>query len=457
MTAIPLPTGARGDTRTPKQIEVLRNCYFEVDDVGTINTRPAARLVTNGIGRCRGQGLFKDELYQVSNDRLIKITLDDSTLPPTEDNVIIDNIGEIDGLEDCVLVSSFSQLVIMVIGGATYTYNESDGLREITDPLFSVSVSVTFNNGNFVFIPLSGDPFIFCSDANLLADPASANFEFADAELFTDPNKSVISRRNQIYVGGARSVERLGFNETLNTYQTIEGASTQYGYVGGLTDYGDTFMFIGQGANGGFSFFMMQNLAVPLQNKFIDEILNTYSLTELENIRGEHFRWFNQDIAVFYLPNHTIAYYGDFALWNSGNLQDTWTVSFMQTAYGYIWTGDQVSSNIGILTEDNSEYGMKIEGELQTFARGEPRQDMMVSRIFCQCNTGIETDNYNIGLSVSRDGKIFGNTIYQTLGENADYMREVSWGPIGNCFGFLAMRLRWYGNVRLAIDGMHIQ
>ena len=40
MPAINLPTGLRGDSDTPKQKEVLINCFFQKGDVGTIAPRP---------------------------------------------------------------------------------------------------------------------------------------------------------------------------------------------------------------------------------------------------------------------------------------------------------------------------------------------------------------------------------------------------------------------------------
>ena len=115
MTGIPLPTGIRGDSQTPRQSEILRNCFFKQGDIGTIESRPVSRKNTDGIGKCRGSGLYKDELYQVSNDRLIKITLLDSTKPPIESNIIVTNIGEITGISNCILKRRLSFLLLKFI------------------------------------------------------------------------------------------------------------------------------------------------------------------------------------------------------------------------------------------------------------------------------------------------------------------------------------------------------
>lgn len=457
MPQIPVPKGCRGDSRTPRQRELLRNCYFEDDGIGTINTRPVARSIKDGVGRCRGSGFFKDELYQVSNDKLIRITLIDANLPPTESNTQVDILGTIAGGQDCVLRSSFTQMVIVVVGGAGYVYDKSNGLRAITDPSYKPSVSVDFDSGNFVFVPFDGDPFFFCSDFNLNSNPASAQFEFADAEEFTDLNKCVITRKRQIYIGGARSFERLEYNAAFDTYQAVGGSTSNYGYVGGLTEYGDTFMFIGQGANGGFSFFIMNEVARPLPNKFVDEILASYDVNTLENVVGETFRWMNHDFAIFYLPDYTIVFNGDFVLWHSGTLGDgygPWRVSFMQTAYGYIWTGDTTGATIGILTEDDKEYEEDIEFEMLTYIRAEPRVRRMVKRLQVDLNSGINGPDQKLGLSISGDGKIFGPMHYRSVGEPGDYKREVWWGPLMLLDNYMGVLLRGSGNMRLSIDAL---
>ena len=329
MKPIKLPTGLRGDINTPKQVEVLRNCYYETGDIGTVITRPVARIAGDGVGACRGSGYFKDELYQVSNDRLIKITLADPDLVPSATNTVVTDLGAIEGSAICVLVSSFTQLIIVVQGGVIYSFNEetTPKLRILvgsTNPTVSIppSVSVTFESGNFVFVPSTGDPFFWASDVSIFANPANFTMEFADAEEFTDLNKVVITRRKQIFVGGSRSFERFEFNARANSYVPIAGSTSNYGYVGGLTNFANTFMFLGQGVSGGYSFFIMGELAEPVSNKAVDEILGTYGQSELEGVIGETFRWQSQDFAVFYLPDHTLVFYGDFAIWYNGTAGD---------------------------------------------------------------------------------------------------------------------------------------
>lgn len=451
---IPLPKGLRGGSESPKQVETLKNVFSDPSEIPTIMTRPTARKVAEAIGRCRGMGMFKDELYAVSNDRLIKISLINTDLPPTSSNILVTDIGEIAGTQNCQLEAGYVDLAIMVEGGSLYVYDGST-LSEVTDVLYKPSVSITYDGGRFVFVPATGEPF-FWSD---LANPAAISpTSFADAEEFPDLNKACKVKKKQLYVAGSRSIERLQYNANADTYQTIGGATSAVGYVGGMVDYGETFLFLGQGVNGGFQFYGMASDAEPISNKTVDEILSSYSAVDLENIRGDSFKWEGTEFAIFYLPRHTLVFNGDWSLWHSGvsgDVQETWSVGFFQFCYGYIWTGDVVNRNIGIITDDAEEYGNNIEGEIVTIIRTEPRTNAVIHRLYCALNPGSLITAQSIGMQVSRDGVIFGPMVYRSLGALGDYAREVSWGsPVIKINDHATIRLRWSGKIRLSCDAL---
>jgi len=452
MQQIPLPTGLRGESKSPEQSELLANVMVHTDAVKTIVPRCGVRQVEEGIGSCRGSGLFKEELYQVSNDRLIKITLDPSYVfltntDLTAGDLVITDLGEIVGNADCELVAGFTKLLIMVKGGAAYVYDDSAGLVEITDASYKVSVSACYIQGKYVFVPQDGGPFFWSE----LFNPAVINSQsYADAEEFPDPNKVCWSLNQQLYIGGTRSFERLQFDSNRDTFIRIAGASRNVGYAGGVASFGESFAFIGRGANGGFAVYDIRDVQNPISNAFINELLNTeYSLEEMEGVNAEYFRWQSQDVVVFYLPRHTIVYYGDWAYWYSGILGDdigTLNFSFMQFAYGYTFTGDVTNRNIGVLTENPEDYGERVEGKIETFIRTPPRTNMMVNHIYLNTTTG--QDNGEVLLSISGNGVTYGSEIAASLGVAGDRNREVSWGsPIGKVDSFMGLRFRWYGDI----------
>lgn len=446
-----LPTGLRGHTRTPKQVEILRNCYAVPGENAFISTRPVAVQAGTSLGKCRGIGLFKDELYMVSNDRLVKITLTDPTLPPAG-NLTVTDIGEIAGSARCELVSGYTAMCIMVIGGAGYIYDSVNGLQEITDPAYMASVSVAYDAGRFIFQPETGGPFLWTE----LANPAAINpTNFADAEEFPDLNKAVAVKRKSLYVAGSRSFERLQYDPELDTYKVISGASSAVGYIGGMTDFDEMFLFIGPGVNGGFSVYAMEASATPISNEAVDNILSEYTASELEGVNAQSFKREGIEFALFYLPRHTLCFYGDWSIWHSGVAGDglTWSVQFFQFCYGYLFTGDIDGLQIGIIDEAQNEYTGPVEGTLRTFIRGEPRTGQMISRVTASVNPGQTSTPASIGLSVSTDGVTYGPVQYKSLGTLGDYAREISWGrPVAKINDFLGLNITWRGPMQLTID-----
>jgi hypothetical protein len=462
MTAIPLPTGVRGKQYSPKQRERLVNCFAKSGELSTILTRLGVESIANGIGKCRGRGLFKEELYQVSNDRLLKITVDQvskSAITPVD--VTTTDLGKIAGLPNCKMAAGYTELCIMVIGGPAYVYNDTDGLREITDANYLPSVDVAYDGGRFVFIPADGGPFFWSK----LENPAAIDSQaYADAEEFPDPNKAVQYYQQSIDVLGTRSIERLQYDVTQSSYLIINAVSSKVGYIGGKTDYGETYAFIGQ-EDGGASLYVMGQGPQAVRNEVIDELFNQqYTQAELAECESCSFMWNGQNIALFRLPRHTLALYPtanglDVAFWHSNKTigdegQLRW--GFVQAAYGFLWTGDFLSSDIGIIRDNGRDYASDIYSRIVTYARLEERDQILIRDILLSCTVG-QHDGGQISMQLSEDGLTYFNEMWEELGEIGEYNREVSFGPAGQWFGFVGFMITWIGKISVNTDGLYIK
>lgn len=459
-TAIPLPKGLRGKIDSPKQIEALINCFYQGGEVPTTTPRPGVLNAKTGIGKCRGSGLFNEELYQVSGTQLIRITVTGIVTGefPEPSDITIEDLGTIEGGGECELEASFTQLAIMAVNGKAYIYDKVSNLREVTDSNYVASISLAQDQGRFVFVPANGDPFFWTE----LLDPTNIlPTNFADAELFPDPNKAVIYRKKSIYVLGTRSIEQLIFNPVKDTYEAISAVSSNVGYVGCLNYYGESFTFLGRGQNGGYSFYVMGQQAIPISNPTVDEIVNNikkYTLDDLEGSISDYFRWEGFDIGVYHLSRDTFAFTGDWSQWYSGkdkNDDPTWRIRSIQFAYGFLWTGDFNSNTIGILTSDASEYGQNVEGEIITFIKALPRTGFDVNRVYAQCNTGQSNSETGIALSISEDGINYGEEDFTPLGDKGHYNQEISWGsPVIRADNHVSLKLRWVGDVIVNTEGV---
>lgn len=464
MESIQLPTGIRGRKDSYKQNELLLNLFYEGvgTDIGTLMQRPGVREVIPGFGACRGAGLFKEQLYQVSNDRLIRITLSQDfipTMPITAADVVVENLSDVElilGTKPCIFVAGFSKLLIMVVGGNAYVYDDINGLKQITDPSYKASSSCTYLNGFYIFQPVEGGPFFWSK----LDDPSSIDPEdYADAGDFPDPNKLVRELNQTLYVGGTRSFQRLQYDATLDTFRSIQGTARNVGYVGGVADYGESFVFIGRGNNGGFSIYDIRDTNNPISNDTVDELLNTeYTLAELEQVEAQYFRWQNTNFVVFYLQRDTLVFYGDWAYWHSGvsgTPRGKLNYNHIQFAYGRLWCGDNIRSSIGILIDDSTDYGNDIEYEIDTYVRSLPRTKFIIKRIVAMCTNGQKNNNRRISLQVSDNGQVYGKEVWTELGELAEYNFEVSWGsPIGRFDSYCGLKIRWVGDITLNTDGL---
>lgn len=467
--SITLPTGLNGLEASPKTREEVKNLFFTNGETSVLSIRPGIEGITTGFGRCRGSGLFRnnftgdEELYMVSGNRLVRVTI---TNPQARKNITVNDVqvedlGEIAGEGECILVSGFTKMLVMQIGGTAYVYDHDDGVVEITDEDFIPSVSASYDNGRFVFVPNDGQIFFWSS----LDDPGDIKpQDFSDAEIFPDPNKVVYTHKSSIYIGGSRSFQRFTYDGNLQTYRTYRGEESTVGYVGGITGFGETFAFVGNGSDGDFNIYIMDGQPRAISNDYVSELINDeYSLFEVENMIGESFEWKGTTLLVFHFPRHTLVFYGAWAFWQSsitGERPTRWRINYLQSAYGFTWTGDFLTSDIGVLRDSGNEYGNDIEWGIKTYINATPEANFLINRITTRITMGKALGGSvpRIGLSVSKDGRIFPAPRYKTLGTTGRYNKELRWGsPVIKGYDNVGIRFTGYGNVVMNLDGVFFE
>ena len=317
-----------------------------------------------------------------------------------------------------MLASGFSFLVVMVEGGSAYTYNGTL-LEEITEQYFYPSSSVAYDAGRFVFTPFDGSPFFWSDQESTAASLQFSQENFADGEEYPDPNKKNFVRRGVHYVLGARTIEASQYSPSIETYPRVSSVSSKVGYVGGLTEYGESYAFIGQNSQGGFEIYAMNDEPQIISSKTVSELLNSeYYLKELQNVTANHFLWKGTPLLVFNLPRHTLVYYGDWSYWHTditGSYRGTWRPNNIQYAYGYLWVGDSIDGSLGNLVDESEEFGSKIEWEIKTFVKSPPENNFLINFIYGFVTQGNDVDA-RVSLSVTKDGRIYGKEIYKNLG-----------------------------------------
>jgi len=450
MPQVPLPKGITGDRDIPELRESLVNLFNPGDN--TLLKTPGVSSFSEGEGACRGAIDFQDEHYQVSGESLIKIAEDGSKTV----------IGAIAGTDECVLAKSFIALVIVVKGGNGYVYEPSIGLTEITDPDYRPSIDVDSINQRFVFVPQDGG-VLFYTDVNDPDDIPSLNF--FDAEFLPDRNTGCINLRNDLYVGGVNSFEVFRDTGDSDTpFLRVDGAAVETGYIGGKAIYKDTFVFLGKDRGGSFAFHAMSSGDAPkISDPAIDEILNLdYTLEELLYVTSQRLTWSGVDMVAFRLARHSFLYYGTGWSYIQTNIDgfdeiQPWDVNHLAFSYGRYVTGSASGSKIGKLDDVVSEFGEKIERQIDTFVKSDSNSYFQIDNIFLGCITGTSLVDGTVGVQISKDGLTWGPQKFRPLGKTGRYQQQVAWyGGAGTFESFAGIRIRTTADVNFSVDGLLI-
>lgn len=452
MTAIPLPTGIQGTTDTPKLAESLINMYFNVSGQYLQRTAGIELVTTAATVICRGNTTWyvDDNAYFVIGSTLY--SLDSS-------ETLVDR-GAIAGSADVEFSLGQVNLVIIVKGGNGYTYNDNDGLNEITDPDFLPSNSVDFIDGRHVFIPSDGSPAFFSEiDQGGNINPLN----FFDAEELPDKNRVVINVANNLYIGGSESFElQRSTGNVQAPFGRREGARVDVGYVAGIERFQSSFMFIGRNRDENYAIHLMtQGTTKIVSNDSINELLNDeYTSSELEGSNSFSYIWKGHQLVGWNLPRHTIVTVDGSWIYLDSDLEinntHMWNGRHITFAHGRYYIGDKTTGKIGKLVVDPNEYGDDVQYELLTFARFGRDAYLSVASLELDALTGI--NDTTIGLSIGRDGRAFSDFSYRDLQDKGVYNRRVRWGGgLGTYESFMGVRIRGTGQVAFTLETIIIK
>ncbi len=439
MARVNFPPGLVGDENLPRTRRDLQNCWNTGE--GRIIGRPGIRELNTTGFVARGQFEWNGDLYQVTSTNLIKIT--------DPDTGAFTVIGDIEGTANIQTAIGFNEAVIVSPGQFIYTLDDADVIVDISNNAnFVPCIDVAHINGRFVYIPFDGDPAFF-SDVG--AAGTVQVLSFFDAEELPDKNNSVFNFKNTLYIGGTDSFEL--FRDTgasPNPFIRITGSRILNGYISGLLEYKDTFLFLGRETDQDFGIYAIgQGSAVKLSNQRIDLILSTYTQGELELAISGRFKWRGYDVATFALNRHSFAFYAGnwFSLDTVFNgISKVWGAGFITQFNNKYYTA--FDNKIGVFDAVNTDYGNPITRIIDA-AFEHPDDD----HFSCQeINLGISQGYVGeyldtpqtVALFVSRDNVNYGQGLYRDLGIIGEHNRQLKWnisGGLGNYNGFMGIRI----------------
>ena len=429
LAEVAFPLGLEGTSGVPQSRRALKNCF---NAGGPIIQRPGITLLglTGKVARSHPFE-WNGFNYAVVSQSLIKIDVDLGT------HVII---GTISGTNEVETAIGFNDAVLVVKGGNGYSLNKSDVLTQITSPQYLPSNSVTHINGRFVYIPSDGTPAFF-SDVGAAGTIQSSSF--FDAEELPDTNKACINFRNTLYIGGTDSFEPFrDFGNPTVPFRRLNGR-VDNGYIGGLLEYNNTFLFVGREKNQDLGIYSIgQGVAPKISNEYIDTALQTYTEEELSNCISNRFKWRGFDVATFKLDRHAWGFLGgnwfdldtmvdgENASWNGGYIGE------YKLKYYSMFEG-----NIGRLDAINKDYGQPFE-RLIDFAF-ESEESFSAQRLEYRLSQGFSNVG-SVTLELSEDNVLYGPKVHVNTGGIGGYNSKLEWNPpggLGFYEGFMGVRI----------------
>lgn len=450
MVRVPFPAGVLGSESLPRTRRSLQNCFNNLE--GRVLARPGITQLNTTGGVARGSFVWNGSLYQVVSQQLIKIT--------DVETGAFNVIGAIGGTEPIETAIGFNDAVIVVkeVAGPIYTLDLADTLTDISgNSNFVPSVDVAHINGRFVYIPFDGDPAFF-SDVG--AAGTVQTLSFFDAEELPDKNNSVFNFKNTLYIGGTDSFEL--FRDTgasPNPFSRIDGSRITNGFIGGLIEYNETFLFLGREKDQDFGIYAIgPGLAPKISNEKIDLILSTYTQDELAHAVGGRLKWRGYDIATFELARDSFGFFG-----NNWFILDTvfdgvskpWGGGFISQFQGKYYTA--FSNKIGIFANVNQDYGESITRIMDIGFEQEDDDDFACQSIQLGISQGFSTTDGSVALFMTRDGVTYGEPLYINLGEIGDYADKLIWnqpGGMGTYKGFMGIRIYTTEDVVFSADSL---
>ena len=392
--------------------------------------------------------------YFVNGNELYRL---DRAFVNEEEVFSLQDLGVIEGDGLVSMADNGLQLCILSPGGKGYIFDtQTDTLTEIIDPDFRANgepQQVVFLDGYFVFTT-DGKKFIVSS----LNDGLSYNaLDFGTAEADPDDIVAPVVLRNQLFIGGA---------STMEAFQNIGGADFPFQRTGLFIQKGvsapftvieanDAVFFVGGGKNESPAIWALRGNAVEkISTVAIDTLLQGFSDTELSQALTYAYAQKGSYFVCFSLPSTTLVFDSINGRWHERKSQvvdakgKTVTVrsrvNSLVTAYGRVLVGDSLDGRIGELSLSvYKEYGLPIVRRVATQPFQNNMRPFMVPSLELTMESGVgdsETPDPKVRMERSKDGKTWSDSRTRNIGKVGEYDKRTIWRRLGRVSRFELFR-----------------
>lgn len=450
---IPIDNGFYVSDSLPLSNQLCTNWYSNTPQVqGALSTgnlfggAGLEQLETTGIVNQinRGAHVKAGKPYFLNGEALVRV---DSSFDGDGNEVFTHvGVGVIPGDSRVSMADNGTELMVLVPGGDGYIIDESSGTPfvKITDAGFTANGApqiVVFIDSFFV---CSTDSKKFIrSDANNGESWNSLNRYTAESD--PDDIVGLHVNSNKLFVFGSETIEE--FNNNAGDFQRTgffinKGLFAKFSTVSASNG----FMWIGGGTNESPAIWTLSgNTPVKVSNTAIDSALQDFTLEQIEQAFSYSYAQNGAAFVGFSLPTKTFEINTVTGKWNERTSQITnskgltetirWRVNSIATAYNRVMCGDSQDGRIGSVDDDiYTEYGNEIIRTFSTQVISDQGRALIVSELEATMEAGVGdlvTENPEIRVSFSKDGKSFTNQLSREIGGVGQFERRAIWYRLG--------------------------
>lgn len=371
-------------------------------------------------------------------------------------------ISDVGGVGQSTLDYSFDYLGISSSNNF-YLYDGDETVTQVTDPDLGNVIDFIWVDG--YFMTTDGTSLVVTE----LNDPFQVNpNKFGSSEADPDPVKALLKVKNEPHALNRYTVEVFSnIGGTGFPFQRLEGAQIQKGTVGTYSCcvINDTICFMGGGRNESISVWIGVNgTATKIATREIDQILNSYTETDLESVVFEKYthEGFNQ--VIMRLPDQALVY----DLNASRELQrPVWFTldsaldgKSAYRALNRVWcysqwnVADLETNRIGILSNRvSSHWGDLVGWNFSTPVIYNEGKRAIIHELELVALTGrsIIGDDSTVWTSYSEDGITFSMEKAIRSGKQGDRQRRLCWFNQGMLRNWRVQKFRGTSDAHLSV------
>jgi hypothetical protein len=362
---------------------------------------------------------------------------------------------------------SFDRLGI-ASGGRLYYWNGTT-LTQVTDPDLGVVLDFAWIDGYFM---TTDGEFLVVTE---LSDPTQVNpLKYGSSEVDPDPVVALLKVRNEVYALNRNTIEVFdNVGGEFFPFQRIDGAQIQKGVVGTFACcvYVESVAFLGSGRNEAPAIYIGANAqAQKISTQEIDEILLSYTETQLSTVKLEVRNDKSHQHLYVHLPDRTLVYdaaaseaLGDqvwFTLTTSTAGFSQYRARNLVWAYDKWLVGDPQSSNVGYMVDTIGEHwGQIVRWEFGTMivyndGKGAIFNELELVSLTGRVAIGVDPQ---ISTSYSIDGLSWSQERYIKVGANGNTAKRLVWFQQGHMRNWRIQRFSGNSQAHLSFARLEAQ